>query len=948
MKKTIKSLSLFAAIAIATIGIASCDNGGTTNDSKKTDTPTNIGTTTSKPTATANPTNSNSNSSKPSTKDDSNLVTYKIKAVSISGKALKDVEITVNGESVYTDAKGYATFELEKNLYPVTAGELEGYTLESNDDIFVDPEGKEETVIKYVPHLITSDESEAPSDIKYQQGDVMYDLTFNGYDYTTKTGITTNYDNPAIYNTSLSEILNDGKTELVILNFWYTTCSWCIKEFPYMINAYNLKDSDGNYVYQDKVKIITVNTGIDEDDQIKSFAKEYGFSFPAIKSTEICSMFGIKAAPTSVFIDRYGLIGMIEKGAITSIDKWTGVFDEYLGEDYEPTYTDPSNEEYADAQGSMEDSNKYSDAVSGDGFNAEYYIDETRTDLTKCWPWLISEDTTGRKYIYPSNHHVNLSYSVIYAKFKMPANKILAFDYYSDCEDGDILGVFINGKVYCQISGNEKKWKTQYIYATQNNSEDVELRFFYHKDKSSSIGEDMVKISNIRIVNESEMTNSLFVIRDAAYGSIDEFNGGWTHYITDKDDRGIFYNKEDGYYHVDSVNGPLLLASLLDKDTKFANKSIAEYLAEYSGSTTNNPFIVDGIDYTKIITAYATYATNSIFTIWDMGTNGLVPVTEELKEALEAITKSLGASKDGYENQWLELCVFIDQYGTKGKDMIGDPIKGIAPFSAYEAKVGDDNTVNLLYPVVPRGMYSKFVPTQSGVYKIYSISDDSIEFFFNGGSGSKGTYRDNYQLLTENKSENKVVEYRYYEAGKTYYILPAFSDVDGTGEIKFGIKYVGENAKLLAQASEGTFTTDSDQMDTDHIISIANVDVEVDSDGYYHVKGKPGSYIYADFKYVTGIFSSQTLDQIIAAGGFNFTKDENNKPLDGEDLTERAKYYSSLQETNANSIYYGTVKVNTELMSLLQKLMDKYTFANVSGSWLKLCYYEVELFASNK
>lgn len=952
MKKIVRNLSLLAAVALTTLGIASCNQGGTTGSlSNGTSASANTGTST--PGSTVKPTNTEASNPTAST-DDSDKITYKIKAESISGKALKDLEIMVNGESQYTNASGYATFKFKGDVYKVTVGELEGYTLETDDDIFVDPTGVEETVIKFVPHLITADEAEAPSNIVYEQGDVMYDLSFEGYDYTTQKGVSTNYDNPLAYNTSLSEILNDGQTELVILNFWYADCTWCKREFPFMINAYNLTNSDESYVYQDKVKIITVNTGVDDDDSIKQFAKDYGFTFPAIKSSEICNMFNVTVAPTSVFIDRYGLVGMIEKGAITDIDKWTGVFDEYLGEDYTPEYSDPSNGEYAEAQGSMKDSLEYANAISGDGIDAEYYIDETRKDLDKCWPWLINQDANGRNYIYPSNHHVNLSYSVIYAKFNMPANKILAFDYYSDCESGDILGVFINGKVFTQISGNEKKWKTQYIYATQNTEETVELRFFYHKDRSSSAGEDMVKISNIRIVEESEMTNSLFVIRDAAYGEIDKVNGeGWTNYITDEGDRNIYYNNADGYYHVDSINGPLLLASLLDRDTKFANKSIAEYLSEYSG-VANSPFIVNGINYTNIITTYATYATNSLFTIWDMGTSGLVPVTQELREALEAITKSLGETENGYENQWLELCVFIDQYGTNGKDMIGDPIKGIAPFSAYESQEGEDNTVNFLYPVVPRGMYSKFVPTKSGVYRIYSIGNESIEFFFSGGTGSRGIYRDNYKLLTETNSENNAIEYRYYEAGKTYYILPAFSDVDGTGEIKFGIKYIGESATLLAQASEGAFTTDSNNMDTDHIISVANVNVAIDDvTGYYYVQGKPGSYIYADFKYVTGIFSMQSLDQIIASGGFNFTKTNEDGTTTGQDMTERAKYYSSLQETDPNSIYYGTVRVNLELMDLLQRLMDKYTFTkangdSIDGSWLKLCYYEVDLIDSNK
>ena len=35
----------------------------------------------------------------------------------------------------------------------------------------------------------------------------------------------------------------------------------------------------------------------------------------------------------------------------------------------------------------------------------------------------------------------------------------------------------------------------------------------------------------------------------------------------------------------------------------------------------------------------------------------------------------------------------------------------------------------------------------------------------------------------------------------------------------------------------------------------------------------------------------------------------------------------------------GCVEVDAELAELLQKLMDKYTFAGVDHSWTKLCYY---------
>ena len=102
-------------------------------------------------------------------------------------------------------------------------------------------------------------------------------------------------------------------------------------------------------------------------------------------------------------------------------------------------------------------------------------------------------------------------------------------------------------------------------------------------------------------------------------------------------------------------------------------------------------------------------------------------------------------------------------------------------------------------------------------------------------------------------------------------------------------------------------------------------------------------YIYADFKYTTGVFSSNSLEQIIEKGGFNFSKDENGNAVAGSDETSTIKQYLAQMDTDVNSVTYGTVKVNLGLMGLLQKLMDKYTFKDVADSWLKVCYFKVTL-----
>ena len=61
----------------------------------------------------------------------------------------------------------------------------------------------------------------------------------------------------------------------------------------------------------------------------------------------------------------------------------------------------------------------------------------------------------------------------------------------------------------------------------------------------------------------------------------------------------------------------------------------------------------------------------------------------------------------------------------------------------------------------------------------------------------------------------------------------------------------------------------------------------------------------------------------------------------GEDMTEVAKKYAAMVLPGSEQApeLEGCVAVNAELADLLQKLMDKYTFAGVDDSFIKLCFY---------
>ena len=59
----------------------------------------------------------------------------------------------------------------------------------------------------------------------------------------------------------------------------------------------------------------------------------------------------------------------------------------------------------------------------------------------------------------------------------------------------------------------------------------------------------------------------------------------------------------------------------------------------------------------------------------------------------------------------------------------------------------------------------------------------------------------------------------------------------------------------------------------------------------------------------------------------------------GEDYTEVIKQYEKKIITSGPAELHGCVVVDEQLAEILQKVMDKYTFAGVETSWRKMCYY---------
>ncbi|MBN1992257.1 MAG: TlpA family protein disulfide reductase [Anaerolineae bacterium] len=97
----------------------------------------------------------------------------------------------------------------------------------------------------------------------------------------------------------------------VLLNFWATWCGPCRAEFPDFQKAY-LENGD-------KLVIIGVNhTTLDQAEQVDDFVAEMGATFPIVldKTGQTAETFQIRALPTSIFIDRNGIINEVFTGPI--------------------------------------------------------------------------------------------------------------------------------------------------------------------------------------------------------------------------------------------------------------------------------------------------------------------------------------------------------------------------------------------------------------------------------------------------------------------------------------------------------------------------------------------------------------------------------------------------------------------------------------------------------
>ncbi|MBQ8260606.1 MAG: redoxin domain-containing protein [Clostridia bacterium] len=929
---TTRALSfILAMLMLLGVCLTAC-NGGGTEDTTPSD---------SSDVTTSAPDNTTSAPDTTATAPDVNKIPYTVEVVSEGGLKIKDVTVLIYSDATLTvmngyaktDENGIASFSLPADIttyHAVLTDVSEGYELADSY-----PLSGSETKITLSSAIITDS---SLSGVRYKLGDIMHDFTVKTTDGETFT---------------LSEALKTKKA--VLINFWYINCSWCQEEFPYMNSVYQQ--------YSDDIAVIALNPySSDTENAINTYKSASGITFPMAKiDTALVEAFGVDAYPTSVMVDRYGMISVIEAGAIISEAPFIAAYEHFKSENYTQRLEESLQAfvEVPKPDTDMPASSEIEAAVNGKNGVGITYRAETGAEYAETiWDFTLTEKN-GVKCLVNTNQNAHGTSSLLYVDVELKAGQAIKFDYFASSElSADVLHIIIDDVQIYQISGESTDWQTCFPYVALKDGK-YTIAIAYIKDASDTVGEDSIYIRNFEVCDAKDISVASYIPRNCATERLAD-GYGYANYVD------VVFNEKDGYYHVGNADGPLLLANLMGYRTAFSDASV--YDLAYNGLVT-----IDGVNYYDQIVQYCNYASNSSI-------NGVCTVDKGLAELLQKVAFACGLEVEN-DKQWLQMCCYYDVYG--GVEQLADPIRGLAAHSAFIAEMGKDNVVTYDRIIMPRGLLYKFVPDKSGAYRITSDSKSLVDaWVFNADRTEYYVYEGGERMYTDPNNCSMVV---YFEAGRDYYIDIAFYDVYETGTFTFKIEYIAEQYDHFILASPGYFTFyESEDGQTLNETIAGGIDVVLGDDGYYHElreDGTVGSILYADFTQLTPVFSS-TIMEMVNMNGFNFkyTEDDlyimyfmllyGDKMKDqlktewgefydeyyesykvddvlagiyhggGEDYSEIIKEYANLIiDDPAHPELNGCVAVDAKLAEVLQALMDKYTFKDVDHSWTKVCYY---------
>jgi peroxiredoxin len=100
--------------------------------------------------------------------------------------------------------------------------------------------------------------------------------------------------------------LADYRGKVVILDFWYRTCFWCVRAMPQMKEiATHFKDKP--------VVVLGMNTDPDEADA-RFVAQKMSLNYATLKAAGLPEKYKVQAFPTLIIIDQAGVVRDLHVG----------------------------------------------------------------------------------------------------------------------------------------------------------------------------------------------------------------------------------------------------------------------------------------------------------------------------------------------------------------------------------------------------------------------------------------------------------------------------------------------------------------------------------------------------------------------------------------------------------------------------------------------------------
>jgi peroxiredoxin len=105
--------------------------------------------------------------------------------------------------------------------------------------------------------------------------------------------------------------LSDHRGKVVLINFWATWCPPCRQEMPHIQERYAL--------YSPDFVVLSVNNG-ETAVEVESFVESFGLTFDPLldPGADVSILYQITGYPTSVFVDREGVIRYIKVGFMST------------------------------------------------------------------------------------------------------------------------------------------------------------------------------------------------------------------------------------------------------------------------------------------------------------------------------------------------------------------------------------------------------------------------------------------------------------------------------------------------------------------------------------------------------------------------------------------------------------------------------------------------------